>query len=487
MPRGALTDSIRNICGGAPEFCVFRSLYGIEALFLSRASSHHARSLQWRLGRDSTLIWTMKSISVQQVVDPRPLPVNARPSGEETSGNDDSRKANWRPLRIRIMLGLFLAEISLLIWYLGRDPLASSLYVRLVHPAEQPLQEDHTAEFVKDPSPGFRLAEGNLRSGGTRTPDEPANGYLVVAVGDCASCLHVDLPALERKTRLSGIDMVLITTATEARANEFVRKSKLHTRILSDPRNRLGASLNAVWLGRAYLFSSDCGCCGFSTIGVQVTICSLTLNSLRQLAERSMKTARAFSVVELLVVIGILVILAALLLAAFGPARESARKATCISNLNQISRALHMYRADYDGGTAVEGKEATYGELGLPAAGDMFVNMSRTYLRSRDVLFCPDWHKLYVDDPRPLRRESMTTTYYWLIPPDEDTFPAHAKFAHRVALRGESLVISECPFHNPAVDLRRAPRWATMRVNILRLSGQVEAKVVPLSSSAKDW
>ncbi len=62
-----------------------------------------------------------------------------------------------------------------------------------------------------------------------------------------------------------------------------------------------------------------------------------------------MKFARkAFTLIELLVVIAIIAILAAILFPVFAQAREAARKATCISNLRQISTAVFMYAQDYD-------------------------------------------------------------------------------------------------------------------------------------------
>jgi len=52
--------------------------------------------------------------------------------------------------------------------------------------------------------------------------------------------------------------------------------------------------------------------------------------------------------IELLVVISIIALLAAILFPVFGKAREKARQATCASNLKQIGTAFLMYAQDYD-------------------------------------------------------------------------------------------------------------------------------------------
>lgn len=61
-----------------------------------------------------------------------------------------------------------------------------------------------------------------------------------------------------------------------------------------------------------------------------------------------MRKGKGWSLLELLTVIAIIAILVAILFPVFARAKEAARKATCLSNISQISKAMRLYSLDYN-------------------------------------------------------------------------------------------------------------------------------------------
>ena len=66
-------------------------------------------------------------------------------------------------------------------------------------------------------------------------------------------------------------------------------------------------------------------------------------------AHRRLRSNRAFTLVELLVVIGIIAVLISILLPVIGRAREQARGVQCMSNLRQLGTAALLYSHDNKG------------------------------------------------------------------------------------------------------------------------------------------
>ena len=64
--------------------------------------------------------------------------------------------------------------------------------------------------------------------------------------------------------------------------------------------------------------------------------------------KKALKKKRAFTLIELLVVLAIIAILAAILFPVFAAAKNSAKKAVCLSNMNQMGLAEIMYASDND-------------------------------------------------------------------------------------------------------------------------------------------
>ena len=110
-----------------------------------------------------------------------------------------------------------------------------------------------------------------------------------------------------------------------------------------------------------------------------------------------MRRHKGFTLIELLVVIAIIGILAAMVFPVFARARESARKAVCLSNVKNIALAFQMYLADNN--DTLPPSEHRAEVLAYFEDDDLWATSMNPYLRypvvldeytkNRDVWRCP--------------------------------------------------------------------------------------------------
>lgn len=93
---------------------------------------------------------------------------------------------------------------------------------------------------------------------------------------------------------------------------------------------------------------------------------------------------RGFSLIELMAVVAIIALLAALLLPVFMQSRESANRTQCLSNLRQLGNAFALYAQDYDAHLPPQAI--------LPPEGTNYTCWDvqlQPYIKDRNILGCP--------------------------------------------------------------------------------------------------
>lgn len=137
-----------------------------------------------------------------------------------------------------------------------------------------------------------------------------------------------------------------------------------------------------------------------------------------------------FSLLELLIVLGILGVLAALGFGVFSRARENGRRTLCLSNLKQLGVAVSLYQSDHDGLFPRGGDPTdTHTALWQQDADGVYATeadalppltlVMRPYLRSRNVWQCPSdtgFDETESGQPlnaRPTSFEAFAMSYYY--------------------------------------------------------------------------
>jgi prepilin-type N-terminal cleavage/methylation domain-containing protein len=101
---------------------------------------------------------------------------------------------------------------------------------------------------------------------------------------------------------------------------------------------------------------------------------------------RKMHEDRGFTLIELMIVILVILVLAAILLPQFGLARERARKASCVSNQRNLETAVAMWQTDNPSTSLTQGEmSATSVPLAGTLSGTPQYALSGTYKEPDDT------------------------------------------------------------------------------------------------------
>lgn len=110
----------------------------------------------------------------------------------------------------------------------------------------------------------------------------------------------------------------------------------------------------------------------------------------------SRRTSRAFTLIEVLVVVAVIALLIGILLPSLSAARQSARKAQCGANFTNIGKAWHMYANDHRDAFPASWAGGTW---------NLVYDFNKFYFDRRklggDIFMCPTWEALIDPSGKP--------------------------------------------------------------------------------------
>jgi prepilin-type N-terminal cleavage/methylation domain-containing protein/prepilin-type processing-associated H-X9-DG protein len=165
-----------------------------------------------------------------------------------------------------------------------------------------------------------------------------------------------------------------------------------------------------------------------------------------------MRKRAGFTLVELLVVIGIIALLISILLPSLSKARESAQRVACLTNLRSTMQMMHLY--------ATENK----GQIPLGCHSDRYQEAYYITLGSGSTLHWPSWGVLYkagyLTDPRYLYCPSESQVYHQYDAPNYNQWlPDDASANFNGALRAGYLLRPCTETYQPVLWRSGAPFW----------------------------
>jgi len=196
----------------------------------------------------------------------------------------------------------------------------------------------------------------------------------------------------------------------------------------------------------------------------------------------------AFTLIELLTVIAIIGILAAILIPVVGLVRDKARGARCVSNLRQLGVGIHLYASDNNDRTPVflreENSQSTTtvfvhqglgGNLVAPPVG-----WGRGYIDTTEVFFCPSQPNVQPGDGENPNWSSrwgspaMGYIWFWRTTSDPEQNTSHLREDNQ-----NNVILMDQGYQQWRTSYSFVVLPHGQSLNVLRLGGHVAS--VPLS------
>ncbi|CCW36349.1 Redoxin [Chthonomonas calidirosea] len=159
-----------------------------------------------------------------------------------------------------LLLMLFGTEALILMWLLPHDKVTLHRHRSLL-----PLRSSSASSASQDP---YLEAMKNAPKIGTpflptgigkivrQVAPKHVRYTLLGYVGNCASCLNVNLKSWQEEAKARGVGFVLFTTAPSFIAQTFVKQQGLKVPIVCDIKGDLVKQLKALWPGRCFLIGA---------------------------------------------------------------------------------------------------------------------------------------------------------------------------------------------------------------------------------------